>query len=122
MTIDYNFFIDKFPEFESIDSDIVSKLIENTLIELNYEYIESPQKEQAYCLAIAHYLFLSENLSSENVDPLKFGQLKTVETQNNKVEFAVNSSDLGSWLSTTYGQRLKRILDQYIAIGYGLQG
>ena len=117
MTIDYSVFIDKFPEFESSDSDIVSKLIENTLIELDYEYIESPQKEQAYCLAIAHYLFLSEN-----TDPLKFGNLKTVETQNNKVELAVSSTDIGSWLSTTYGQRLKtNILDKYINIGFGLQ-
>lgn len=117
MTVNYDSFIAKFPEFESLDSDIVSLLIDNTLIELDLEYIESPQKEQAYYLAIAHYLFLSNN-----EDPLLSGNIKIMETKNNKVEFAVGSVDAGSWLLSSYGQRLQRILDQNINIGFGVRG
>lgn len=113
--VTYTGFTTAFPEFESIDQDIVEVLISNTLIELDFSYIESPKQEQAYYLAIAHYLQIAETS-----DPKKLGILKAVEDKNDRIEYAVNPVDASSWLSTTYGQRLQRLINQYINIGFGL--
>ena len=116
MAINYDTFVTRFPEFLSYDEDIVTAAIDNTVLEISFYGFSDERKEQAYFLAIAHYLTLSYTS-----DPLLLGVLKSLETNNDKIEYAVNNVDMSSWLSTQYGQRLDKMINSTFGMGEGLR-
>jgi hypothetical protein len=107
--MNYQKFIELFPEFEDrIDEDIVTKYINNILIETNgYCGIET-EAIRDYAVALHVAFLLQKDYPS---DPLTgLGVIKRMKNFNDEVEFAPSTLDTTGFDVNSYGQRLKRLL------------
>ena len=105
--IPYLQFVAFFPEFSSLSQSTVENAIAQTEAEVNYyEGLHDPAlQQQAVMLHTAHNLTLS-GWAAEG----KAGPVKSLASNNDKIDFAVNP-DVGlSMDSTQYGVRLQNLL------------
>lgn len=103
----YSHFIQSCPQFKSQEQATVEQAIAQTLIEVsNYEGLADPAlQQQALMLHVAHNLTLNE-WAVEG----KSGPVKSLSSNNDKVEFAVNPYTGLGLESTNYGVRLQALL------------
>lgn len=103
----YSQFISSFPHFSAQDQATVEQAIAQTLIEVSeYEGLgNSALQEQALMLHVAHNLTLNE-WAAEG----KSGPVKSLSSNNDKIEFAVSPYAGSSLESTNYGMRLQALL------------
>lgn len=105
--IAYPLFIAQFPEFSDRDPATVDQAIAAVLVETNgYEGLGSiPLQQQALMLHVAHNL-TAAGWAMEG----KPGPIKSVRSNNDSMEFAVNPYAGFGLESTSYGTRLTALL------------
>lgn len=103
----YSQFISGFSQFSAQDQATVEQAIAQTLIEVSeYEGLgDSALQQQALMLHVAHNLTLS-GWAAEG----KSGPVKSLSSNNDKIEFAVNPYAGLGLESTNYGARLQALL------------
>lgn len=117
MTASFNGFLDRFPEFETADLLKVETLIEQVVIE-TCGYVGLPEnlQNQAIYLNVAHYLEC-DRLRSHAQAPGQ--QVKKFKSKHDELEFFAtgNQSDPFDLSTTSYGKRLRQLLDSTFVLG-----
>ncbi len=106
--ISYQSFVAMFPEFSDRVQSEVEAVVAQTLIETSeYEGLHDlVLQQQALALHVAHNLELADRAKGEG----KYGPVKSLASNNDKVEYAVNPSGSQSLDSTDYGVRLQVVI------------
>ena len=101
-------FLAKFPEFDGrIDEEILESLIEQVELETcQYKGLKTEAMQlQAIALRVAF-----EAEKAFPVNQLLSGNVKRLESLNDKIEYAISNIDASDYSANQYGQRLQRFL------------